>query len=253
MIVEKENEIKAFVPKESRKLHAQLTHPDDPVSIELTSTNGKKRSGATSADVTAVINDLGISSSPKSTTDKKTGHQRLTWNVSPSFLLDDITTRAGKRKPPTPLTTSSLQQEASRRFGRSVANVMRTAQKLYEAGYITYMRTDSTNLSNQSLTEMGSYITSEYGKKYHNRTVYGKKNKNAQEAHEAIRPTKIDRTAAGTTEQQVKLYQLIWSRTLASQMAHAEYDTTTYTFVPHDVTNAASQKRTTKGVVQTFD
>lgn len=137
------------------------------------------------------------------------------------FSINDLTQKQGKRSPSAPFTTSTLQQEAANRLGYSVTHTMRLAQSLYESGYITYMRTDSVNLSNMAMGAIGSTIQSEYGAQYHQPRQYTTKSKGAQEAHEAIRPTYIDRAQIDGSEQERKLYALIRRRTLASQMADA--------------------------------
>lgn len=126
-----------------------------------------------------------------------------------------------KRQPKSPFTTSTLQQAASNRLGFSPSRTMRTAQKLYEAGYITYMRTDSPTLSKAALSMISAYVKDEFGKEYHEARVFKSRSKNAQEAHEAVRPTTINVEQAGKTDDQKKLYALIWKRTVASQMAPA--------------------------------
>lgn len=115
----------------------------------------------------------------------------MTITSAVDFQLDDVQTKQSKKSPGAPFITSSLQQTGSRYFGRSVKQVMQVAQKLYENGLITYMRTDSTNLSQQALAQCKQYITKQFGTKYHQARTYTKKSKNAQEAHEAIRPTNI--------------------------------------------------------------
>ncbi|HEY4502271.1 MAG TPA: type I DNA topoisomerase [Candidatus Paceibacterota bacterium] len=137
------------------------------------------------------------------------------WNVS------DMKESEMKRSPRAPFTTSTLQQTSSTRLGFSPSNTMRIAQKLYEAGHISYMRTDSTSISKQAQAQIAHVIEKEYGKKYLTVRTYKTKSKSAQEAHEAIRPTTISKKSVGTTEDQKKLYQLIWERTVASQMSDA--------------------------------
>ena len=143
------------------------------------------------------------------------------------FRIDDITTRPSKRTPAPPFTTSTLQQEAARKLGFPVSMTMRVAQSLYEAGRITYMRTDSTNLSNLCLNSCGPVITSLMGENYHQRRTYHTHAKGAQEAHEAIRPTDMGKQTIGGTAQEKKLYELIWKRTIACQMADAQIERTT--------------------------
>lgn len=146
--------------------------------------------------------------------------------VGATFTIDGVEQKPGTRSPGAPFTTSTLQQEASRRLGYSVRQTMTLAQRLYEAGQITYMRTDSTVLSGQAIAAAASYIKKEYGDKYHQVRQYKTKNQSAQEAHEAIRPTDFNQTSAGGDSQQQKLYQLIWQRALASQMASARIERT---------------------------
>ena len=143
------------------------------------------------------------------------------------FSIESIATTPTKRTPAAPFTTSTLQQEASRKLGFSVAQTMSTAQKLYEAGHITYMRTDSVNLSNLALGTAKEAIEDQFGPGYHKMRRYATKSKGAQEAHEAIRPSYIAKPAAGATPAEKRLYELIWKRTVASQMADAELEKTT--------------------------
>jgi len=137
------------------------------------------------------------------------------------WLIKDISESEQKRSPKAPFITSTLQQVASTRLGFSPSRTMGIAQKLYEAGLITYMRTDSTNLSDQALGQIGSIIKEKYGEKYLSIRKYATKSKNAQEAHEAIRPTKVSVLKGGHTDEQKKLYNLIWMRTVSSQMTEA--------------------------------
>ena len=146
-----------------------------------------------------------------------------------NYTVKDIQTKPASRNPGAPFTTSTLQQEASRRLGYSVRQTMTLAQRLYESGQITYMRTDSTTLSGQAIKAAEQYITKSFGAQYHQVRQYKTKNSSAQEAHEAIRPTDFNVTAAGADDQQKKLYQLIWQRALASQMAPAALERTEVT------------------------
>ncbi|MBX3102024.1 MAG: type I DNA topoisomerase, partial [Bacteroidetes bacterium] len=144
------------------------------------------------------------------------------------FQVADVQKKPGKRSPAPPFTTSTLQQEASRKLGMSVTQTMRIAQSLYENGYITYMRTDSLNLSETALKASQEAIIAQFGARYHQRRTYKTKSAGAQEAHEAIRPT--DFTAqhiSGLENQEQRLYELIWKRAVASQMADAELEKTT--------------------------
>jgi DNA topoisomerase-1 len=143
------------------------------------------------------------------------------------FTIADIVTRPAKKSPAAPFTTSTLQQEASRKLGFPVGLTMSVAQKLYESGLITYMRTDSTNLSDEAIKAAKKKIASSYGDKYVKIRHYKTKVKGAQEAHEAIRPTYFDQEEVSGTSQEQRLYSLIWKRTLASQMADAEIERTT--------------------------
>jgi DNA topoisomerase-1 len=146
----------------------------------------------------------------------------------------DAEVKASTRTPGAPFTTSTLQQEASRKLGYGVKTTMDIAQRLYQNGHITYMRTDSVNLSDAAIVSARDFITHEYGSEYAmpNGRQYKTKQANAQEAHEAIRPTYLDKTpeAIGLDSMEAKLYKLIWERTVASQMKEALVETTTYHF-----------------------
>ncbi|MEN6502121.1 MAG: type I DNA topoisomerase [Tenuifilaceae bacterium] len=144
-----------------------------------------------------------------------------------TFTVQDVTKKPSKKAPAPPFTTSTLQQEASRKYGFSVAQTMSIAQKLYEAGHITYMRTDSVNLSSTAIAAARDVIVAEYGEKYHQPRQYKTKTKGAQEAHEAIRPTYLDRVKISGTSTEQKLYDLIRKRTIASQMSDAQIEKTT--------------------------
>ena len=138
------------------------------------------------------------------------------------FSVLSVDKKEGTRVPAAPFTTSTLQQEASRKLHLSVSTTLSVAQKLYESGLITYMRTDSTNLSTLALAASRDFVTAEYGAEYSKTRNYKTRTAGAQEAHEAIRPTYIDRTAISGTPQEQRLYELIWRRTVASQMADAK-------------------------------
>lgn len=144
---------------------------------------------------------------------------------SAQYHVAGIEKKPSKRKPAPPFTTSTLQQEASRKLGFSVSRTMTLAQKLYESGYITYMRTDSVNLSQEAIKKAGSEIGQRYGKKYAQSRQYTTKSQGAQEAHEAIRPTDLSRKEV-TGNHESRLYELIWKRTIASQMADAQLEKT---------------------------
>lgn len=142
------------------------------------------------------------------------------------FKIVAIENKPGSRSPSAPFTTSTLQQEASRRLGYGVRQTMTLAQKLYENGHITYMRTDSTNLAGTAISAAAAYIKQNYGEDYATTRQFKTKNASAQEAHEAIRPTNINALSAGADNSQKKLYELIWKRTLSSQMAPAKIEKT---------------------------
>ncbi len=202
ILVEREREIRAFVPEKFWVLTALLKNKtSEPVAFTCV----EEPKSQTEADK---IVELG---------------KKADWQVS------KVEESEQKRRARAPFTTSTLQQAASSRLGLSPSITMRLAQKLYEAGHITYMRTDSTNLSQQALNEIGSVVASKFGANYHQRQVFSTKSKNAQEAHEAIRPTHTSVLNAGNSPQEQKLYQLIWRRAVASQMTDALMARTTVT------------------------
>ena len=143
------------------------------------------------------------------------------------FVIDDVTTKPMKKSPAAPFTTSTLQQEAARKLGFTVSQTMMVAQRLYESGYITYMRTDSVNLSSLCIGSCKSVVTELYGENYLKSRNYATNSKGAQEAHEAIRPTYMTNTTIEGTVPEKRLYELIWKRTIASQMADAMVEKTT--------------------------
>ncbi|MFY7827159.1 MAG: type I DNA topoisomerase [Flectobacillus sp.] len=146
-----------------------------------------------------------------------------------TFKIKSLETKPAKKSPSPPFTTSTLQQEASRKLGYSVASTMMYAQKLYEAGKISYMRTDSTSLSEEAIEKAKNAITDQFGAQYVQTRQYKTKNESAQEAHEAIRPTDFSVTSAGADLREKRLYELIWKRSIASQMADAQLERTTAT------------------------
>ena len=202
LIAEREREINAFTPVSSFKIEGIFTAKDISDKSVNFSAEGKKQNNADGAE--AFLKSC-------------TGAQNK---------VIDIQVRPGKRSPAPPFTTSTLQQEASRKLGYGVARTMQIAQKLYENGYITYMRTDSVNLSNTALGDITNTVKSMYGEQYHQFRKFKNKNETAQEAHEAIRPTYMSNTSVKEAEWQ-KLYELIWKRTMACQMAEAELEKTT--------------------------
>jgi len=150
----------------------------------------------------------------------------LEQNISAEFKVSEVKKKPGKKSPPPPFTTSTLQQEASRKLYFSVSKTMNVAQRLYEAGYITYMRTDSVNLSDEAVGNINTQILSVYGEEYLQNRNFIIKNKGAQEAHEAIRPTNFLNKNINVDHDQARLYELIWRRTLASQMKDAALERT---------------------------
>jgi DNA topoisomerase-1 len=198
LIVEREREIKDFKPESSFKLTAIFKAGRHDLEAELT----KKLANHEKAK--DFLHDA-----------KKAKYKVLSIEQKP-----------GKRSPGAPFTTSTLQQEAARKLGYGVRQTMVLAQRLYEHGHITYMRTDSMNLSQLAIDASKKYITEKYGAKYLETRQYHTKSKGAQEAHEAIRPTHMGNLSAGADAQQKKLYELIWKRTVASQMAAAAVEKT---------------------------
>ena len=169
--------------------------------------------------------------------------------VGAKFAISAVDKKPGKRSPAAPFTTSTLQQEAGRKLGYSVSQTMTVAQKLYEAGLITYMRTDSVNLSGAAINAAEKAIVSMYGAEYHHRRQYKTKAKGAQEAHEAIRPTYMENAHIDGTPQEKRLYELIWKRTIASQMSEAITEKTTITIEAP----AVKHKFVASGEVVKFD
>ncbi len=166
------------------------------------------------------------------------------------FSIGDIKVKPAKRTPAAPFTTSTLQQDASRRLGFSVNRTMKSAQRLYEQGNITYMRTDSTSLSQMAIGTIADEVKKQYGEEYSKVRVYKSKDANAQEAHEAIRPTYISNHEVAGDSDMVKLYNLIWKRTIASQMSDAKLEKTS---VSIDISTRNDHKLTAEGQVITFD
>jgi DNA topoisomerase I len=181
--------------------------------------------------------------------DAKAAEKWLEGVIGADYKIKSTDKKPGSRSPGAPFTTSTLQQEASRRLGYSVRQTMTLAQRLYESGHITYMRTDSTTLSGQAIAATERHIKKAYGDKYHQVRQYKTKNASAQEAHEAIRPTDFGRESAGADDQQQKLYHLIWQRALASQMSPAKIEKTEVTI---DI-SSQSQVFLAKGEVLQFD
>lgn len=202
LIVEREREINHFIPESSYKIEAIFAAKD--------------------------INSRDVSfkaEGPAKLRTQENAADFLTSCRNATYTVQDVTVKPAKRSPAAPFTTSTLQQEASRKLGYGVSKTMLLAQKLYESGKITYMRTDSINLSDTAMTDIRKEIDNSYGADYYQPRKYKNKNESAQEAHEAIRPTYMNnRTVAD--EDTRKLYELIWRRTIASQMSDAEFEKT---------------------------
>lgn len=198
LITEKERDIQAFSSKGQYKTVWYFSHGKDSFPAELNKKLHKK------SDVIKVLEDA----------------------KNASFSIAKVETKPWKKSPTAPFTTSTLQQEASRKLWSSVSRTMSTAQKLYEAGLITYMRTDSVNLSQTAIKACQETVKSLYGAEYSEIRKYKNKSSSAQEAHECIRPTDMSKQSAGADAAQKKLYELIWKRTIASQMADAQVSKT---------------------------
>lgn len=201
IIVEREQEIRSFKPKATFRVIGEFVTKDgNTLKAEL------DRKLATWEEANSI----------------------LASTIESSFSVSDLESKPAKKSPVAPFTTSTLQQEASRKMGYSVAQTMALAQKLYESGKITYMRTDSVNLSDLALNEAESMIRSTYGDSYSKRRKYSTKSKGAQEAHEAIRPVDLSQKEVTMDDNRaIRLYDLIWKRTIASQMADARLERTT--------------------------
>ncbi|NDI97695.1 type I DNA topoisomerase [Flavobacterium sp. LaA7.5] len=163
---------------------------------------------------------------PKNFSTKQEAHDFLNKNIGSVYKVSDLETKPAKKSPAAPFTTSTLQQEAARKLYLPVGVTMMLAQRLYEAGLITYMRTDSVNLSNDAMSAAEAEIIRSYGKEFSKPRNYATKSKGAQEAHEAIRPTDMTRHTVNIDRDQARLYDLIWKRTVASQMSDAQLERT---------------------------
>jgi DNA topoisomerase I len=221
LLVEREREISAFEGSSNFKVTAEFTIEDASVKAEL------PKRFSTEAEAQAFLESL----------------------QGATFTVSDIQTAPSTRNPGAPFTTSTLQQEANSRLGFGAKATMSSAQRLYQEGKITYMRTDSVNLSSQSLGQMTSYITETFGKEYHQYRTFKTKSSGAQEAHEAIRPTDISSEQVSGDQYDQKLYDLIRRRTLASQMAPAKLEKTTVTIAISSGTDSFEAK----GEVILFD
>jgi len=203
LIVEREREINHFLPESSYKIEALFTALDiynKPVNFKA--------------------------EGPSKVSKQEDARKFLESCKGAIYEVNDIQVKPAKRTPAAPFTTSTLQQEASRKMGYSVSKTMLLAQKLYESGKITYMRTDSINLSDTALDDIRNEVTQAYGPQYHQPRKFKNKNESAQEAHEAIRPTYMNNHTVPDDETR-RLYELIWKRTIASQMSDAEFEKTT--------------------------
>tara|TARA_Y100001935_G_C17306104_1_gene512404 strand:- start:1375 stop:3711 length:2337 start_codon:yes stop_codon:yes gene_type:complete len=219
-VVDRENEISTFIPKSSYKTTAIFSLNNNSFSAELN---------------TRFEN-------------KDESESFLNQCIDSNFKVKNIEKKPSKRSPSAPFTTSTLQQEASRKIGFSPSLTMSTAQRLYEAGHITYMRTDSVNLSEEALDNSKNVIESNYGNNYFKRRIFKTKSNSAQEAHEAIRPTNFSIDNAGKTESEKKLYNLIWRRTLASQMSDSMFERTVV-----NICNDTSYNFKASGEIMIFD
>lgn len=224
LIAEREREINAFHTTSTFKIEAQFTAKDLSDKPVTFSAEGKRQNTAADAQ------------------------QFLQTCVGAKYKVSDIQVKPGKKSPAPPFTTSTLQQEASRKLGYSVSRTMLLAQKLYESGKITYMRTDSVNLSNTALGDITNTIKSMYGEDYHQFRKYKNKNESAQEAHEAIRPTYMENATVEDADCK-RLYELIWKRTMACQMADAETEKT----VAKINISTNNEELTAQGEVLKFD
>ncbi len=226
LIVEREREIQAFQSEASYRVTAVFVKKENGTETEIKTELSKRLKT------------------------KKEALDFLEKLKEASFKVEDVETKPMKKSPAAPFTTSTLQQEASRKLGFPVSLTMMVAQKLYESGKITYMRTDSVNLSGLAINTTKNEIESVYGKQYSKVRQFSTKSKGAQEAHEAIRPTYMSEHTVSGTAQEKKLYDLIWKRTIASQMADAELEKTTITI---GISNNKYLKFTAIGEVIKFD
>ncbi|MCL2403491.1 MAG: type I DNA topoisomerase [Coriobacteriia bacterium] len=238
LVVEREREIANFKPEESFKVSAEL-HCADCVDPSAEEGDIFKAELDHSFDNEPAANDL------------------LSKLVGASWTVSNVATKPGTRNPSAPFTTSTLQQEANSKLGFSARSTMSAAQALYQAGHITYMRTDSTTLSKSALASIAHYVRDTFGDDYSKTRQFKTKKDNAQEAHEAIRPTNIALEVAGGNDFEKRIYQLIRNRALASQMAAAQLEKTTVGIDVHAADSSASNKPTAhfkaKGEAITFD
>jgi len=256
IIVEREKEINWFVPEETRRVIAIIENKEKNMEIELIKFGWKKINLTNMADFTDIISKIGLNIGNKKESEFKKWPQKWSKKIEISsdifFELIDIITKSIKKSPPAPFTTSTLQQSASTKLWRWVKQVMSVAQKLYESWHITYMRTDSVSLSDLAIWSCKKFIDAKFGSEYSQIRKFKGKSKNAQEAHEAIRPSYIDKDSntIWLDAEQKRLYDLIRKRTIASQMSDAIWESTTYIFCPQN--NKTKQERVIRWEVITF-
>ena len=225
LIVEREREIEAFKPQESYRIDA-----------EFQTKNGSKFKAKL----------------PKNFNTKSQAEDFLNKNITATYEVDSLEKKPVKKSPAPPFTTSTLQQEASRKLGFSVSRTMSNAQRLYEAGLITYMRTDSVNLSNEAKSGAEAEIKKAYGEQYSKPRNYKGKAKGAQEAHEAVRPTDFANHTVNVERDQARLYELIWKRAIASQMSEAQLERTNVK-INVNASAKVEEKFVANGEIITFD
>jgi DNA topoisomerase I len=254
LIVQREREIEKFAKEAYFTIHALLANKEGKAEFELIEINNEKI--ARSESYKLYDGDYSVSKTIIDT--EKKAEEVLSDLKSKIFTVADVNEKTAKRSPLPPFTTSTLQQEASRRFGFSGKRTMSLAQKLYEEGFITYHRTDSVAISTQAITQMRTYVEKEYGKNYlpEKPRTFSAKQKLAQEAHEGIRPTVVGRLFGEVNSQMgadyAKLYDLIWKRAVSSQMADAIVESTTV-FVTTNADGKNTYKLKAAGSVLVFD
>ncbi|MUU78003.1 type I DNA topoisomerase [Winogradskyella endarachnes] len=225
LIVERERDVQAFKAKASYRVDAEFTNE-----------NGNSFKAKL----------------PKNFNSEKEAIEFLNNNIGATYQVSDLQKKPAKKSPAAPFTTSTLQQEASRKLGYSVSRTMSNAQRLYEAGLITYMRTDSVNLSDEAKKGAENEIISAYGSEFSNPKNYKGKSKGAQEAHEAIRPTDFSNHTVNVERDQARLYDLIWKRAIASQMSDAKLERTNLK-IQINSENKINEQFTANGEIITFE
>ncbi len=225
LVVEREKEIEKFESKSSFKITGEFLSTG-PAAASSPTVAGAP-AGVPQAASPVDKNSFPASYDGEVSSDEKSARELLEKLASSKFVVTEVEEAEGEKANPVPFTTAALQIEANAKLGFSSRTTMSAAQGLYQAGLITYHRTDSLNLSSQAVAAMAGYIKANFGEKYLKTRHFKTKDASAQEAHEAIRPTDFNRMVAGRTEYEKKLYQLIWARTLATQMANAKVAKTT--------------------------